>query len=179
MSRIGKLPVEIPQGVEAKLVGRVATLKGSNGELSVAILAGANAELKDGKIWVTPVDLKKNSRMAWGTTRQLINNAVIGVSKGFAKRLEINGVGLKMAVQGDNLKLNLGFSHEVNFPIEADVKMKIEGDKNNILVISGASKQRVGQIASNIRSMKKPEPYKGKGIKYSTETVLRKEGKKK
>jgi large subunit ribosomal protein L6 len=179
MSRIGKLPVEIPTGVEAKLVGRIVTLKGSNGELSVAILAGSNAELKDGKIWVTPVDLKKNSRMAWGTTRQLINNAVIGVSKGFSKRLEINGVGLKMAVQGDNLKLNLGFSHEVNFPIEADVKMKIEGDKNNILVISGASKQRVGQIASNIRSMKKPEPYKGKGIKYSTETVLRKEGKKK
>lgn len=179
MSRVGKLAVEVPAGVNVTLDGRTLSVKGSNGNLSVGILAGVTVEINDNKILVTPNDLKKSSKMAWGTTRQLINNAVIGVTKGFTKKLEINGVGLRMAVQGTNLNLSLGFSHPVVFPIPADVKMKIEGDKNNILVIEGASKQRVGQVASNIREMKKPEPYKGKGIKYSTETILRKEGKKK
>ncbi len=162
-----------------QLMGKTISVKNSNSELTVPILAGVSVEIKDGKISVIPNDLKKSSRMAWGTTRQLINNAIIGITKGFQKKLEINGVGLRMAIAGDKLNLSLGFSHPVIFPIPADVKMKIEGDKNNVLVIEGINKQRVGQVSSEIREMKKPEPYKGKGIKYSTETVLRKEGKKK
>lgn len=179
MSRVGKLAVIIPAGVSVNSDGRLLTAKGVNGQLTVPILAGSICEIDGNTIKVSPVDLKKTSRMAWGTTRQLINNAIIGVTKGFTRKLEINGVGLKMQVMGDNLKLSLGFSHEVNFPIPQDVKMKIEGDKNNVLVIEGRDKQVVGQIASNIRKMKKPEPYKGKGIKYQGEVILRKEGKKK
>ena len=179
MSRVGKLPVKLPEGVTAVIAERTVTVNGKNGSMEIPVLNGAVVVLDAGTITVTPVDLKSQSRMAWGTTRQLINNAVIGVSAGFKKRLEINGVGLRMQLQGTNLKLSLGFSHEVLVPIPNDVKMKIEGDKNNVLVIEGADKQRVGQVASNIRELKKPEPYKGKGIKYDNEKILRKEGKKK
>ncbi len=179
MSRLGKLPVNIPDGVEAIIEGRFVAVKGKKGSLNVPILSGAEVNLEGGVVTVTSVDKRKESRMAWGTTRQLINNAVIGVSVGFQKKLEINGVGLRMQVVANNLKLSLGFSHDVNYPIPDDISMKIEGDRNNVLVVEGHDKQKVGQIASEIRNFKKPEPYKGKGIKYQDEVVLRKEGKKK
>ncbi len=135
------------------------------------------AKVEDGKVVVTPNSDSKRARMLWGTTRALVNNMVTGVSKGFNANLEINGVGYRAAVQGKNLVLQLGYSHDVTFPIPDDIKIACE--KPTAIAITGADKQRVGQIAAVIRAYRKPEPYKGKGIKYSDETVRRKEGKKK
>ena len=130
-------------------------------------------------ITVKPLNTTKKARQAWGTTRALISNAIIGAADGFTRKLEVNGVGYRAMLQGSILKLSLGLSHDVNFPVPSDVKIAIEGDRGNVIAISGASKQRVGQIASEIRAFRPPEPYKGKGVKYSDETILRKEGKKK
>jgi large subunit ribosomal protein L6 len=177
MSRIGKNPVAIPQGVTVEVAGDTVTAKGKLGTLKLALGAEVSAAVEDGKFVVKPRSETKRARMQWGTTRALVNNMVAGVSKGFNANLEINGVGYRAAVQGKNLVLQLGFSHDVVFPIPDDVKITCE--KPTSIAIAGADRQRVGQIAAVIRAFRKPEPYKGKGIKYNFETVRRKEGKKK
>lgn len=179
MSRVGINPVSIPSGVEISLADGVLTAKGKNGEQHVRLLDNVEIDIADDKVTVKPQNMTKKARQAWGTTRALINNAVKGASEGFTRRLEVNGVGYRALVQGSTLKLSLGLSHDVNYPIPNDVKIAIEGDRGNVIAVSGASKQRVGQIASEIRSFRPPEPYKGKGVKYAEETILRKEGKKK
>jgi large subunit ribosomal protein L6 len=180
MSRVGKYPVSVPAGVEVSLVDGIFTAKGKNGEQTVSILDNVSVEIVDNEVKVTPDNMLKRSRQAWGTTRALINNAVIGASVGFEKKLDVNGVGYRASVQGSSLKMSLGFSHEVDFAIPSDIKIGVEGERGKIiLAISGASKQRVGQVAAEIRKWRKPEPYKGKGIKYVDEVILRKEGKKK
>jgi large subunit ribosomal protein L6 len=177
MSRIGKLPVTIPQGVTVDLAGSVLTTKGKLGTLKLVINNDVDTVVKDGKVVVTPKTETKRARMSWGTTRALVNNMINGVSKGYTVNLEINGVGYRAAVQGKDLVLQLGFSHDVTFPIPADVKIVCE--KPTSISITGADRQRVGQVAAVIRSFRGPEPYKGKGIKYDSEKIRRKEGKKK
>ena len=177
MSRIGKYPVAIPQGVTVEVAEGMITAKGKLGTLKLAVAGEVTTSVADGKFVVAPKSNSKRARMQWGTTRALVNNMVTGVSKGFTRNLEINGVGYRAAVQGGNLVLQLGYSHDVTFPIPSDVKITCE--KPTSIAITGADRQRVGQIAAVLRAYRKPEPYKGKGIKYSTETVRRKEGKKK
>lgn len=177
MSRVGKNPVTIPQGVTIDVAGGVATVKGKLGTLKLPISKEVQVAVKDGKVSVTPVDLTKESRIMWGTTRANLRNMVEGVSKGYTKSLEINGVGYRAAVQGKNLQLQMGFSHDVLYPIPEGITIKCE--KPTSVQISGFDKQKVGQVAAEIRAVRPPEPYKGKGIKYDTETILRKEGKKK
>ena len=177
MSRIGKNPVPIPQGVTVEMAGQILTAKGKLGTLQIPVNPEVTASVEDGKVWVKPNSETKRARMLWGTTRALVNNMVAGVSKGFTVNLEINGVGYRAAVQGKNLVLQLGYSHDVTFPIPNDIKITCE--KPTSIMITGADRQRVGQIAAVLRAYRKPEPYKGKGIKYETETVRRKEGKKK
>lgn len=180
MSRVGIYPVTVPSGVEVAINDGVLNAKGKNGEQSVSLMDLVNVSIEDNQVTVTPINQTKKARQAWGTTRALINNAVIGASEGFVKRLNVNGVGYRAAVQGSTLKLSLGFSHDIDFPIPEDVKISIEGDRGQtIIAVYGASKQRVGQVASNIRGYRPPEPYKGKGVKYTDEVILRKEGKKK
>ncbi|MBU6507184.1 MAG: 50S ribosomal protein L6 [Alphaproteobacteria bacterium] len=177
MSRIGRYPVAIPQGVTVEVSGGKLTAKGKLGNLAMPLSAEVNTTVKDGKVSFEPKTESKRARMHWGTMRALANNMVAGVSRGFTKNLEIEGVGYRAAVQGKNLVLQLGFSHEVTFPIPADVK--ITAEKPTSITITGADRQRVGQVAAVIRAFRVPEPYKGKGIRYATETVRRKEGKKK
>jgi large subunit ribosomal protein L6 len=177
MSRVGKNPVAVPSGVTVNIAGQTLTAKGKLGELKLVVSNEVAASVEDGKVWIKPKSETKRARTLWGTTRALVNNMVQGVAQGFTANLEINGVGYRAAVQGKNLVLQLGFSHEVVYPIPPDVKIACE--KPTTVAISGASKQRVGQIAAEIRSFRKPEPYKGKGIKYDHEMIRRKEGKKK
>ena len=177
MSRIGKLPVTIPEGVTVALAAGVLTAKGKLGTLQLAVNNDVEATVADGKVVMTPKSESKRARMAWGTVRALVNNMMTGVANGYTVNLEINGVGYRAAVQGKNLVLQLGYSHDVTFPIPDDIKILCE--KPTAIAITGADKQRVGQIAAVLRSYRRPEPYKGKGIKYATETVRRKEGKKK
>lgn len=179
MSRVGKYPVEVPSGVDISIVEDLLTAKGKNGEQSVTISEYVTVSQNENLVTVEPVNQTKRARQHWGMVRAMIANAIVGASDGFVKKLEVNGVGYRAQVQGSTLKLQLGFSHDVNFPIPSDVKIAVEGDRNNVIAVSGASKQRVGQIASEIRAYRPPEPYKGKGIKYTDETILRKEGKKK
>ena len=177
MSRIGKNPVTIPQGVTVEVAGQLVTCKGKLGTLKLPLSGDVSAAVKDGKVTVTPKDQSKRSRMQWGTTRAHINNMVAGVSKGFTKNLEIEGVGYRAAVQGKNLVLQLGYSHDVVFPIPTDIKITCE--KPTSIAITGPSRQQVGETAAVIRAFRKPEPYKGKGVKYAGEYIFRKEGKKK
>jgi large subunit ribosomal protein L6 len=177
MSRIGKHPVAIPEGVEMQVSGRTLTAKGRLGSLSLAVSNEVTAVIVDRSLTVAANSTSKHARAMWGTTRALINNMVTGVSQGFAVALEINGVGYRAAVQGDTLNLQLGYSHDVAFPIPRDVT--ITCDRPTLITIRGADRQRVGQVAAEIRAWRPPEPYKGKGIKYATETIRRKEGKKK
>ena len=177
MSRIGKNPVAIPAGVTVDLAGQILTAKGSLGSLSLTVHGDVEAKVADGQVTVTPRNDTKRARALWGTTRAIVNNMVTGVSTGFTKNLEINGVGYRAAVQGANLTLQLGYSHDISYPIPSDVKINCE--RPTAITITGADRQRVGQIAAEIRAYRGPEPYKGKGIKYDTETILRKEGKKK
>lgn len=177
MSRIGKNPVAIPQGVAIDVAGQTLTAKGRLGTLSVVVSNEVMATVADGAVTIAPKDESKHARAMWGTTRALVNNMVTGVSAGFTRNLEINGVGYRAAVQGSNLNLQLGYSHDIAYPIPPDVKIACE--RPTAITVSGADRQRVGQIASEIRSFRPPEPYKGKGIKYSDETIRRKEGKKK
>ena len=177
MSRVGKHPVQIPQGVNVEVAGRTVTAKGKLGTLKLVVGNEVEAAVKDGKVVVTPKSETPVARMQWGSARANINNMVNGVSKGFSVALEINGVGYRAAVQGKTLNLQLGFSHDINFPIPDDIKIVCE--KPTSIMISGPDRQRVGEFAAKLRSYRKPEPYKGKGIKYVDETIRRKEGKKK
>ena len=177
MSRIGKHPVPIPSGVEVQLAGETLTAKGRLGTLSLAVSEEVTATIAEGAVTIAPKSETKRARAMWGTTRALVNNMVTGVATGFTRNLEINGVGYRAAVQGSTLNLQLGYSHEIAYPIPSDVNIVCE--RPTLIRVSGADRQRVGQIAAEIRAYRPPEPYKGKGIKYSTETVRRKEGKKK
>ena len=177
MSRVGKNPVTIPQGVTVDVAGGVATVKGKLGTLKLPISKNVTVSVKDGKVLVEPQGETQQSRIMWGTTRANIRNMVDGVSKGYSKALEINGVGYRAAVQGKNLQLQMGYSHDVLYPIPEGITIKC--DKPTSVTISGFDKQKVGQVAAEIRAVRPPEPYKGKGIKYDSEHILRKEGKKK
>ncbi len=177
MSRIGKHPVAVPSGVEVQLSGQALSAKGSLGTLRLVLNDEVTASIADGAVTIAPKNETKQSRAMWGTTRALVNNMVTGVSKGFSVTLEINGVGYRAAVQGNALNLQLGYSHDIAYPIPRDVKITCE--RPTVITLSGADRQRVGQVAAEIRAYRPPEPYKGKGFKYSTETVRRKEGKKK
>ncbi|MFT8430873.1 50S ribosomal protein L6 [Acetobacter orientalis] len=177
MSRVGKYPVEVPGGVTVSIADGVFKAKGKLGELSLPLSSHIEAEIAEGKVAVRPVGTASQARMMWGTTRALIATAIKGVSEGFSKTLEINGTGYRAAVQGSNLVMNLGFSHDVVYPIPQGIK--ISTPRPTAIVVEGIDKQRVGQVALDIRSYRKPEPYKGKGVRYETETIRRKEGKKK
>jgi len=177
MSRIGKHPVAIPAGVQAALAGQMLNISGGKGKLSLEISTDVTATVADGHITIAPKDESKRSRAMWGTTRALVNNMVHGVSTGFTRQLEINGVGYRAAVQGRNLQLQLGYSHDIIYPIPENIQIACE--RPTLIAISGVDKQRVGQVAAEIRAYRGPEPYKGKGIKYSDEVIRRKEGKKK
>ena len=177
MSRVGKHPVPIPSGVEVHLSGQTLTAKGRLGSLSLVVGNEVTAAISDGTVTIAPKSNTKQSRAMWGTTRALVNNMVTGVSTGFSMNLEITGVGYRAAVQGSTLNLQLGYSHDIPFSIPDDVRITCE--RPTVVTVSGADRQRVGQVAAEIRSYRPPEPYKGKGIKYATEIVRRKEGKKK
>jgi large subunit ribosomal protein L6 len=177
MSRVGKHPVAVPSGVEVQISGQTLSAKGNLGTLRLVVSNEVTAAMADGAVTIAPKNETKHARAMWGTTRALVNNMVTGVSKGFSVTLEINGVGYRAAVQGSTLNLQLGYSHEIPYPIPSDVNIVCE--RPTLIRVSGADRQRIGQIAAEIRAYRPPEPYKGKGIKYSTETVRRKEGKKK
>ena len=177
MSRIGKYPVAIPDGVEVQLGDQTLTATGRLGTLSLLVSNEVTASIADGMITIAPKGDTKQSRAMWGSTRALVNNMVTGVSTGFSVNLEITGVGYRAAVQGNTLNLQLGYSHDIPFPIPDDVRIRCE--RPTAITVSGADRQRVGQIAAEIRGYRPPEPYKGKGIRYATETIRRKEGKKK
>ena len=177
MSRIGKNPVAIPAGVDVALAGQMLNVSGAKGKLSLPISPEVTASIADGAVTITPNDESKRARAMWGTTRALVNNMVTGVSAGFTRTLEINGVGYRAAVQGRILNLQLGYSHDIPYPIPDDIQIACE--RPTLIAVSGADRQRVGQVAAEIRAYRPPEPYKGKGIKYTDETIRRKEGKKK
>jgi len=177
MSRIGKNPVAIPSGVQVTLAGQTLTARGRTDTLTLAVSNDVEVTVADGSVTVAPKSESTRARAMWGTTRALVNNMVVGVSTGFTRNLEINGVGYRAAVQGANLNLQLGYSHDIVYPIPKDVKIACE--RPTAIAITGADRQRVGQIAAEIRAFRPPEPYKGKGIKYAEETIRRKEGKKK
>lgn len=174
MSRIGKLPISIPSGVTITVDPDNITVAGSKGTLTQFTLPGVTVTQENNEIIVTRVNDEPKNRANHGLLRALINNMVVGVTKGFEKKLEINGVGFRVALAGSNLKMNLGFSHEVIYEIPQGITAKVEGMS---ITVSGISKQQVGQVAAEIRALKKPEPYKGKGIKYSDERIIRKSGK--
>lgn len=177
MSRIGKRPVEIPAGVTANLGDGVLTMKGPKGELSMNLTDDISYELDNGQLSVKPANDTKRARAFWGMQRTLVQNLVDGVTEGFTKVLEITGVGYRASVSGKSLKLQLGFSHDVDFDIPEGIT--INCPDQTTVEISGSDKQKVGQVAAEIRRWRKPEPYKGKGIKYRGEYIFRKEGKKK
>jgi len=177
MSRIGKKPIPIPSGVTAKLDGQTIAVKGAKGELKFTAPEEVAISIEGGAVHVTPHGEDKRARAMWGTARAQVQNLVGGVTKGFEKKLEINGVGYKAAVAGKNLQLSLGYSHDVIYPIPAGVT--IATPKPTEITVAGIDKRQVGQIAAEIRAFRGPEPYKGKGVKYVGEFVFRKEGKKK
>lgn len=177
MSRIGKHPVPIPDGVTVEISGRQVTAKGKLGELHVTLMEEVEVKRDGDQIVVRPRDDSDRAQQMWGTARSVVNNLVTGVAEGFTRDLEINGVGYRAQIQGKDLVLQLGFSHEVRYPLPEGITVQCP-DQTHISV-SGADKQRVGQTAAEIRAFRPPEPYKGKGIKYADEYILRKEGKKK
>ena len=177
MSRVGKHPVAVPTGVTVTLAGKTLTVKGKLGELKLDTTDDIEANVDDGKVWVKVKNDTKRARSQWGTTRATINNMVKGVSQGYKKVLDITGVGFKAQAQGKKLTLNLGFSHDIIYSVPEGIDVKTPVPTQ--VEVSGANRQRVGQVAAEIRSYKRPEPYKGKGIRYSDEFILRKEGKKK
>jgi large subunit ribosomal protein L6 len=177
MSRIGKKPIVIPSGVTAKLDGQTIAVKGAKGELKFTAPQEVAVSIEDGAVHVTPHGEDKRSRAMWGTTRAQVQNLVGGVTKGFERKLEINGVGYKAAIAGKNLQLSLGYSHDILYPIPTGVT--ITTAKPTEITVVGIDKRQVGQIAAEIRAFRGPEPYKGKGVKYAGEFIFRKEGKKK
>jgi large subunit ribosomal protein L6 len=177
MSRVGKYPVEIPAGVQVAIVGQTLTAKGKLGELKLELTDRVQTKVEGNKVSVAPRDTTAPSRMMWGTTRALVANMVKGVSTGYEKSMEITGTGFRAAVQGSNLVLNLGYSHDVVYPIPPGIKITCE--RPTAVKVEGVDKRQVGQVAAEIRGYRGPEPYKGKGVRYTTETIRRKEGKKK
>ncbi len=177
MSRIGKHPVPVPAGVDVTVDGQTVTAKGKLGELSFVVVDDIIAKLESGKVVVLPRADTRRARTQWGTARTQVSNLIEGVSKGFTVNLEISGVGYRAAVQGAELVLQLGYSHDIRYSIPEGITIKAE--KPTAISVFGRDRQKVGQVAAEIRGYRKPEPYKGKGIKYGTEVVLRKEGKKK
>ncbi len=177
MSRIGKKAVPVPKGVTATVKDHTVTVKGPKGELSVSLPETVSVALGDGNIKVDPANDSREARAAWGMSRTMVANLFDGVTKGFQRKLEIQGVGYRASVQGKDLQLALGFSHDVRYPIPAGIA--IVTPKPTEILISGIDRQRVGQVAAEIRKFRPPEPYQGKGVRYSDEIVLRKEGKKK
>ena len=177
MSRVGLSPIKIPDGVTVSMDDKNLTAKGSKGELVVALSSKVDVAVADNVVTVSPKSKDKQGRAIWGTVRSNINNAVAGVSAGFTRNLEINGVGYRAAMQGNKLQLNLGYSHPVEMDIPAGLSVKVDG--NTKIEITGADKQLLGQFASEVRAKRPPEPFKGKGVKYAGEHIVRKEGKKK
>jgi large subunit ribosomal protein L6 len=177
MSRVGKKPVAVPSGVTATVNGQTVKVKGAKGELSFVAPEQVTVALENGSVAVNPRDESKAARAMWGTSRAQVASLVEGVTKGFEKRLEINGVGYRAAVAGKVLKLSLGYSHDIDYEIPAGIS--ITTPRPTEVVVTGIDKQRVGQTAAEIREFRGPEPYKGKGVKYSNEFIFRKEGKKK
>jgi len=177
MSRIGKKPVAVPSGVTATVDGQLVKVKGSKGELSFEVPENVSVSHADGAISVMPRDETKRARAMWGMSRSQVANLIHGVTAGYEKKLEINGVGYKAAIAGPVLKLSLGFSHDVDYPIPQGIQ--ITTPKPTEIVVTGIDKQKVGQTAAEIRDFRGPEPYKGKGVKYAGEFIFRKEGKKK
>ena len=177
MSRIGKKPITVPSGITANVEGQTVKVKGPKGALSAVLPDDVAVKLEGGQIKVDPRNDTKRARAQWGTSRTLVANLIAGVTKGFEQRLEINGVGYRAAVQGKNLQIALGYSHDIVYPIPEGIA--IATPRPVEIVISGSDRQKVGQVAAEIRDYRPPEPYKGKGIKYSDERIFRKEGKKK
>jgi large subunit ribosomal protein L6 len=177
MSRIGKQPVAIPAGVTADVAGQAISVKGPKGTLQFTLPDDVGATLEAGKLTIDPRDDSKRARAMWGMSRSLLANLVAGVTKGFERKLEITGVGYRASIQGKNLQLLLGYSHEIHYPIPEGIA--IVTPKPTEIVITGIDKQKVGQVAAEIRGYRPPEPYKGKGIRYAGEYIFRKEGKKK
>ena len=177
MSRIGKKPVALPKGVTASVEGQTVKVKGPKGELSVKLVPEVGASIDEQGITVTPHLEMERARQMWGLSRTLVSNLVNGVTSGFTQKLEIQGVGYRAAVQGKNLNLQLGFSHDVAYPIPDGITIVTE--KPTMISVSGIDRQLVGQVAAEIRGYRPPEPYKGKGVRYEGEYVRRKEGKKK
>jgi large subunit ribosomal protein L6 len=177
MSRVGKKPVAVPSGVTANVDGQTVRMKGAKGELSFVVPVEVLVAMDNGAVTVDPRDESKTARAKWGMSRAQVQNLVDGVTKGFEKRLEINGVGYRAQIAGKVLKLSLGYSHDVDYEIPAGVT--ITAPKPTEIVVAGIDKQKVGQVAAEIREFRGPEPYKGKGVKYAGEFIFRKEGKKK
>jgi large subunit ribosomal protein L6 len=177
MSRVGKKAVALPSGVTANVAGQTVNVKGPKGALSLALHDDVSAKLEAGGIRVDPRNESNRARAMWGTHRALVANLIEGVTKGFTEKLEISGVGYRAALQGKNLQIQLGFSHDIVFPIPEGITVTVP--KVTEIVVTGIDRQKVGQVAAEIRSFRPPEPYKGKGVKYATEFVFRKEGKKK
>ena len=177
MSRIGKKPVAVPAGVTAKVDGQSVSVKGAKGELHFVVPDEVVVTFEAGAISVSPRNETKRARALWGTSRARVNNLLTGVTQGFEKKLEINGVGYKAAVAGKSLQLSLGYSHDVSYPIPEGIAIKTP--KPTEITIGGNDRQQVGQVAAEIRALRGPEPYKGKGVKYANEFIFRKEGKKK
>jgi len=177
MSRIGKKPVDLPSGVSASVSGQTVEVKGPKGTRSFKASDDVTIAVDDNVVTVTPRGKSKRARQQWGMSRTMVQNLVTGVSEGFKKELEIQGVGYRAQMQGTTLKLSLGYSHDVNFEVPADVT--VTAPKQTEVIVEGIDEQVVGQVAANIREWRKPEPYKGKGIRYKGEYIFRKEGKKK
>ncbi len=177
MSRVGKYPVPVPAGVQVALQDRTVVAKGKLGELKLALTDEVDVAIEGGRVAVSPRGQDRRSRTMWGTTRSLIQSMVTGVSTGFTRSMEITGTGYRAAVQGKDLVLNLGYSHEIRYAIPDGIKITCE--KPTSVKVEGVDKRQVGQVAAEIRAYRGPEPYKGKGVRYTDETILRKEGKKK
>jgi large subunit ribosomal protein L6 len=177
MSRVGKKPVDIPAGVQTRIDGHTIVAKGPKGELFFAIPEEVEVKAEGNVLTVVPRTESKQARSSWGMSRAMLDNIVTGVSKGFEKKLEITGVGYRAAMQGKSLQLSLGYSHDVNYAVPAGIT--ITTPKPTEIVVAGIDKQQVGQVAAEIREFRRPEPYKGKGVKYENEFIFRKEGKKK
>ncbi len=175
MSKIGNKPINIPEGVGVNIGSEAVEVKGPNAVLEVPLMKNVTIEIKDNQIYFTPKSQNTQSKSDWGTMRALVQNAVNGSKENFIKTLVIEGIGFRASMEGKDLVMNLGFSHPVRFPAPEGVNIEVDG---NLIKVSGASKSQIGEVSANIRKLKKPEPYKGKGIRYSNETVRRKAGKK-
>jgi len=175
MSRIGRLPIDVPAGVDVKIDGSSVTVKGPKGELSLVVASPIEVKLEDGQVLVTRPDDERASRSLHGLTRTLISNQIVGVTEGYSKGLEVVGTGYRVAAKGESVEFALGFSHSITVDPPAGISFTVEG--NNKLTVVGIDKQAVGEVAANIRKLRKPEPYKGKGVRYAGEVVRRKAGK--